>query len=153
MNASTKPYFIRALHEWCSDQGFTPYLAVWVDSRVNVPMAYVRNNEIVLNIADSATRDLTINNDAIYFSARFSGMVHEVYVPIANVISLFARETGEGMHFDVEPLAEGNDAPHAAEATALHLASAEQETSNDEEEDDDPPPSRHRGRPQLRVVK
>jgi stringent starvation protein B len=97
---STKPYFLRAMYEWCLDNGFTPHLAVAVDGRTRVPMAYVKDGEIVLNINFSATKDLDIGNDAVSFSARFGGVPFDIYVPIGAVRGIFARETGQGMFFD-----------------------------------------------------
>jgi len=100
--SSTKPYLIRAVHEWCVDNGFTPHLLVAVDENTRVPMAYVKNGEIVLNINYSATKDLVIDNAAISFSARFSGASQNIYVPIAAVRGIFARENSQGMFFDAE---------------------------------------------------
>ena len=98
---STKPYLIRAIHEWCSDSGYTPYLAVAVDDRTVVPRAYVKNGEIVLNVSASATNRLSIGNDLIEFQARFGGVAHELSIPMENVTAIYARETGHGMAFDV----------------------------------------------------
>lgn len=102
MTSSTKPYLLRALHQWCTDNGHTPYIVVWVNERTDVPREYVQNNEIVLNVSYDATRDLSIENEHISFSARFAGVSRQVFVPVGNVMSIFARETGEGMGFDVE---------------------------------------------------
>lgn len=99
---STKPYFLRALHEWCSDNAYTPYLVVSVDSHTRVPQEFVRDGEIVLNINRNATRGLTFENEWIFFSARFGGQSREIAVPVARVLSLFAKETGEGMTFTVD---------------------------------------------------
>ena len=99
---STKPYFIRAIYEWCSDCGFTPYLSVRVDDRTRVPMEYVKNGEIVLNVSLNATRNLTINNELIQFSARFNGVSREVSIPVERVQGIFARENGQGAFFTVE---------------------------------------------------
>jgi stringent starvation protein B len=105
--SSTKPYLIRAIHEWCSDNGLTPYLAVSVTQGVKVPMEHVRDGEIVLNISMLATDKLQIHNDAVSFQARFSGRVHQVYVPIDNVAAIYAKETGSGMSFEVpKPMGE-----------------------------------------------
>jgi stringent starvation protein B len=102
---STKPYLVRAIYEWCIDCGETPFLSVRVSERVVVPRDYVRDGEIVLNISAGATRHLAIGNDAISFSTRFSGVSHEVYVPVESVAGIFSRESGQGMFFDVdEPL-------------------------------------------------
>lgn len=114
MTVSTKPYLLRALHEWCTDNSFTPYIAVWVDGRTDVPREFVKDNEIVLNIGYSATKGLKIDNEWISFSARFNGVARELWVPVGNVISIFSRETGEGMGFEVELAPEGaNPAPMA----------------------------------------
>jgi stringent starvation protein B len=99
---STKPYLIRAIYEWCADAGFTPYLSVKVDQNTRVPMEYVKNGEIVLSISQQATRDLTIGNDLVQFSARFNGVSREISVPIYAVQGIFARENGRGVFFDAE---------------------------------------------------
>ncbi len=96
---SAKPYLVRAICEWCADNGLTPYLAVKVNEATRVPVAYVKNGEIVLNIGASATRHLTIDNDSIRFSARFSGTSQEVSVPMPAVAGIFAKETGYGFAF------------------------------------------------------
>ena len=99
---STKPYLVRALHEWCVDNGMTPHLLVEVDAQTRVPVAYVKNGEIVLNLNYSATRDLQIGNEAITFAARFGGVSHNLYVPMSAVRGVFARENGQGMFFQPE---------------------------------------------------
>jgi stringent starvation protein B len=96
---SAKPYLVRAICEWCADNGLTPYLAVKVNAETRVPVAYVKNGEIVLNVGASATRRLTIDNDGVRFSARFSGTSQEVSVPMAAVAGIFAKETGYGFSF------------------------------------------------------
>ncbi|MEO8739849.1 MAG: ClpXP protease specificity-enhancing factor [Casimicrobiaceae bacterium] len=98
---SAKPYLIRAICEWCADNGLTPYLAVKVDTNTRVPVAFVKNGEIVLNISRGATRKLTIDNDWVQFTARFSGASQEVAVPMAAVAGIFAKETGYGFAFAV----------------------------------------------------
>ena len=100
-NNTTRPYIIRALHEWCSDNGFTPNIAVRVNDQTVVPAAFIKNGEIILNISYDATRHLKIDNEFIQFSARFSGVSHEISVPVSTVFGIFARETGQGMAFDV----------------------------------------------------
>jgi len=100
---STRPYLIRALYEWCTDNGFTPYVAVSVDDSVQVPREYVKNNEIVLNIGFDATSSLTLGNDFIEFKARFGGIAREILVPITHVVAIYARENGQGMAFPLEP--------------------------------------------------
>ncbi|NBT00208.1 MAG: ClpXP protease specificity-enhancing factor [Betaproteobacteria bacterium] len=98
---STKPYLIRAIHEWCSDQGHTPYLAVAVDEHTQVPMEYVKAGEIVLNVSLAATNRLRLGNDWIEFQARFGGVARDISIPIGNVSAIYARETGHGMAFEV----------------------------------------------------
>lgn len=122
---------IRALYEWCVDSGWTPQLLVAVDDKTRVPAGFVKDGQIVLNISAGATRNLTMDNDWIHFSARFGGVSHEIAVPIERVAAIFARENGQGLHF--EPVETGS------------LAAAP--SSGDE------PPSPPKGRPSLKVVK
>ena len=110
---STRPYLIRALHDWCTDNGFTPYVAVFVDASVQVPTEYVKNNEIVLNIGFEATTALKLGNEAIEFKARFGGTSRDIMVPIDHVIAIYARENGQGMAFPVP-----TDAAEASAAMA-----------------------------------
>jgi len=98
---STKPYLLRALYEWCVDNGYTPHLAVKVDSRSQLPSDYVRNGEITLNVSPSAVHKLQMGNELIEFSARFAGVGRQISFPVACVYALYARETGHGMTFDV----------------------------------------------------
>ncbi|MES2546239.1 MAG: ClpXP protease specificity-enhancing factor [Pseudomonadota bacterium] len=98
---STKPYMIRAIHEWCVDNHLTPHLLVAVNPQTRVPVAFVKEGEIVLNLNYSATKDLHIDNEAIVFSARFSGVSQNLYVPMNAVKGIFARENGQGMFFEV----------------------------------------------------
>ena len=98
----TKPYLLRALYEWCVDNGYTAHLAVKVDSRAQVPSEYVRNGEITLNVAPSAVHKLQMGNELIEFSARFAGVARQISVPVAAVYALYARETGHGMTFEVD---------------------------------------------------
>ena len=100
-STSTRPYLIRALYEWCTDNGFTPYVAVLVDETVQVPREYVKNGEIVLNISYDATSSLKLGNDFIEFKARFAGTAREIMVPVSRVIAIYARENGQGMAFPV----------------------------------------------------
>ena len=104
---STKPYLIRALHQWCTDFGFTPFLAVFVDERVEVPMEFVKNNEIVLNISSEACHQLHIENDWISFQARFGGVPKKVLVPVTHALAIYARENGQGMSFPFDPETKG----------------------------------------------
>ncbi len=120
---STRPYLIRALYEWCTDNGLTPYVAVLVDDSVRVPNEYVKDGEIVLNISFDATSALKLGNDFIEFKARFAGTAREIMVPISRVIAIYARENGQGMSFPMaasqgvnvspNPAASGNTGPVA----------------------------------------
>src|SRR5688572_25668034 len=139
-DVSTKPYFIRAIYEWCSDCGFTPYLSVRVDDRTRVPMEYVKNGEIVLNVSVNATRNLTINNELIQFSARFNGVSREVSIPVDRVQGIFARETGQGAFFTVETPA----------ALAVAPASGPIVAADGEAEPPKPPTN---GKSRLKLVK
>jgi stringent starvation protein B len=116
---STRPYLIRALHDWCTDNGYTPYIAVWVDDSVQVPREYVKNDEIVLNLGFEATSGLELGNDVIAFKARFGGVAREIFVPVDHVVAIYARENGQGMAFPMptRPVAGGaDDAPAQAPA-------------------------------------
>ena len=133
---STKPYMIRAIHEWCSDNGFTPHIAVTVDARTRVPQEFVRDEQIVLNIGHDATGRLQIANDSISFQARFGGVARDIYVPIGNVAAIYARENGAGMAFEPE-LGGDQSMPDTGSA-------------DDNPEPSTPPPG---GRPKLQRIK
>jgi stringent starvation protein B len=98
---STKPYMMRAIHEWCIDNALTPHLMVVVNDRTKVPKAFVKDGEIVLNLSYSATKELSIDNDAVVFSARFGGVSQNLYIPIDAVRGIYARENGQGMFFEL----------------------------------------------------
>ena len=111
-STSTRPYLIRALYDWCTDNGLTPYVAVLVDDTVQVPREYVKNGEIVLNISFDATSSLKLGNDFIEFKARFAGTAREIMVPVSRVIAIYARENGQGMAFPVPvPAGAADDRP------------------------------------------
>jgi len=141
---STTPYLIRAIWEWCGDNGLTPYVAVRVDGKTRVPLEFVRNGEIVLNISADATRNLKIGKDLIQFSARFNGLSREVSVPVAAVTGIFAKETGQGMAF--------HSMTGDASVVPLHGRTNEpgRNTKPGNGDRPDPPPAR---RPRLQVVK
>jgi stringent starvation protein B len=101
---STKPYLVRAIWEWCVDQGFTPYLAALVNEQARVPPGYARDGQIVLNLSPDATGQLQMDNDFISFQARFGGAAHSLLIPVANVLAIYARENGQGMAFEPETL-------------------------------------------------
>ncbi len=171
---STKPYLIRAIYEWCSDSGLTPHIAVKVNSGTRVPMAFVKNGEIVLNISYGATHALSIDNDSISFSARFSGVSRDIFIPIECIVAIYANETGQGMAFEVaespftepaidapETAPEGVQAAEAAHAAATSATSSpnlasvtsiqgQAHTNNPET---DPEPPKKGGRPTLTRIK
>jgi stringent starvation protein B len=107
---STKPYLTRAIWEWCNDNGFTPYLMAAVDRSCRVPTEFVKDDQIVLNISAEATQGLQIANDAIHFRARFGGVPRDLFVPMARVAAIYARENGAGMAFEVEARTDGEEA-------------------------------------------
>ena len=150
--SSTRPYLIRALHEWCTENGFTPYVAVFVDASVRVPPEYVKNNEIVLNVGFEATSGLRLGNEFIEFKARFGGASREITVPVSHVIAIYARENGQGMAFPA-PTADASDvgaevaADEIEPRRAPHLALAEDAAPD---APPDPPPP---GKPTLKRVK
>jgi stringent starvation protein B len=133
---STKPYLLRALYEWCVDQGFTPYISVQVDAHTLVPRQFVRDGQIVLNLGDEAVQNLHLGNDLITCQARFGGVAQSLSIPIANVSAIYARENGQGMAFEV---GDQTAAPAAPEAGAS--------------EQPEPPPSDYPPRPHLTRVK
>ena len=132
---STKPYLIRALHEWCSDSGLTPYISVRVDANTRVPADHVRNGEIVLNIGQDATHRLTIGNERIQFAARFNGVSRECSIPVEAVTGIFAKENGQGLLFP-----RGGGAPESTAPTAAAETTPPAGTPNG-------------GKPKLQVIK
>jgi stringent starvation protein B len=158
---STRPYLIRALHDWCTDNGFTPYLAVYVDARVQVPTEYVKNNEIVLNVSFEATSALRLGNDTIEFKARFGGSSRDIIVPVDHVIAIYARENGQGMAFPMPndgtatgvvpagPSGEAIPTP-AARGPKLTLTTEAAPTKGDDTPPPEPPAG---GRPSLKRIK
>jgi len=145
---STKPYLVRALYEWCVDAGFTPHVAVVVDDSVRVPRAFVRDGQIVLNIAPDATHQFNLDNEALSCQARFGGVAQMLYVPIANIAAIYARENGQGMAFEVEP--KTDEAAPAAPVDSEPLAAPAPSASADSDDSPTPPDG---GRPHLRVIK
>ncbi len=163
--SSTRPYLIRALHDWCTDNGFTPYIAVFVDSGVQVPPEYVKNNEIVLNLGFEATSGLKLGNEFIEFKARFGGRAREIVVPVDHVVAIYARENGQGMAFPAPAATEPAEAqapvpaPAASAPQGLRLATAEPEAAQPEGESPEdttpepPPEPPAPGRPSLKRIK
>ncbi|OIR04864.1 hypothetical protein GALL_129540 [mine drainage metagenome] len=119
MIPTTKPYMLRAMHEWCVDNGLTPHLLVVVNGEVRVPLAYVKDGEIVLNLSYGATKDLHMDNEAIVFSARFGGVSQNLYVPVGAVKAIFARENGEGMFFELDKIAASKSSDESADLAPI----------------------------------
>lgn len=143
---STKPYLLRAIWEWCCDNGFTPYVAVEVDERTRVPREFVRDGQIVLNLGPSATNKLQIGNEFVEFQARFGGVARELSVPVDRISAIYARENGAGMAFEVGSEAEMADEVATPMATVESVAP--------ERSDPEPDPSRpDGGRPKLQRIK
>ncbi len=145
MSTSTKPYLLRAIFDWCVDGGFTPYVAVQVDTRTRVPIQHVRDGQIVLNIAPYATNQLLIDDEALSCQARFSGKVESLYVPITQVLAIYARENGQGMAFQPGMLAgsamELGGLVEADAAAADLAVTGEEMPQQDEPEGTDPAPA------------
>jgi len=155
-STSTRPYLIRALYEWCSDNGFTPYVAVLVDDSVQVPREYVKDGEIVLNISFDATSSLKLGNDFIEFKARFAGTPREILVPIGRVIAIYARENGQGMAFPSPVAADPMDSALKATPAAVVFEGAPKgvpTTAFDGEAHPEPPRPPTGSRPALKRVK
>jgi stringent starvation protein B len=170
---STKPYLIRALHEWCTDNGYTPFLTVTVDARTVVPREHIKDGEIVLNVGSLATYKLELGNEFVEFQARFGGVARQISVPIDAITAIYARETGQGMAFEATPMADESDTPARDAAPVSSVESSEPagkrfglsavpssestgvaETPPDPDGPETPPPSPpERGRPQLKVIK
>ena len=140
---STKPYLIRAIHEWCTDSDLTPYLTVKIDSQTRVPMEYADDGEITLNISHGAAHHLKMDNDVISFSARFNGVAREILVPMTAVKGIFGKETGQGMVFNLE-----------AETISIQNETGSNENPDELQSPLQPNPSpTKRGKPRLQVIK
>jgi stringent starvation protein B len=139
---STKPYLLRAIWEWCCDNGFTPHIAVAVDQRTRVPREFVKDGQIVLNLGPGATNKLQIGNEYVEFQARFGGVARELSVPIQQVAAIYARENGAGMAFDLDE-----------EALLTARVEAEDSESDFEPEPEPEPPRPEAGRPKLQRIK
>ncbi|SEP17296.1 ClpXP protease specificity-enhancing factor [Nitrosovibrio sp. Nv6] len=126
---STKPYLIRAIYEWCSDSGFTPYLSVKVDAQTRVPDEFVKDGEILLNISHDAAHHLTLGNDVIQFSARFSGVSREISVPVNAVQGIFAKETTQGILFALEGESDKGQAENSIEESGKPQLSTQSSSS------------------------
>jgi stringent starvation protein B len=165
---STKPYLLRALYEWCTDNGYTPYIVVAVDTKTIVPAEFVKNGEIVLNISFDATGNLKMDNDFIHFKARFGGVAREIELPVENVSAIYARENGQGMAFEVkrEDQQERKKKPDAKKLQAAKLSTDTERVQlapiltsvlasvpRDDDDKPDPDPPKNHGKPKLTRIK
>ncbi len=140
--SSRRPYLLRAMHEWVTDNHQTPYLVVNASGTgVQIPRQYVQDGKIILNVSFSATQGLTLGNERVEFNARFSGQTHHVVVPLAALLGIYARESGQGLIFSEE---EGPTSPPTSPDTP-----PEPQSSGDAAATKAPPKSRA----QLKVVK
>lgn len=155
-----RPYLLRAFYEWLLDNQLTPHVVVDITlPDVQVPLEYARDGQIVLNIAPRAVGNLELTNDAVRFSARFGGVPRQVYVPMAAVLAIYARENGAGTMFEpeagYEEDAEGHNDGEASQGSEpiMQVIDGDRDDQNepDDSPDDEPPP--RGGRPALRVVK
>lgn len=146
---SQKPYLLRALYEWCVDNGYTPYISVVVDENTRVPTEYVRSGEIVLNIGPLAANRLKIGNEQVDFSARFGGTARELSIPVQAVAAIYARETGHGMSFEIER----KKTPFEASGEQLSSAKNAESQPGQPPQPEPPAPPAPSGRPTLRRVK
>ena len=148
---STRPYLIRGLYEWCTDNGFTPFIAVLVDESVRVPNEFVKDGEIVLNISFDATSALKLGNDYIEFKGRFGGVARDILVPVDRVLAIYARENGQGMAFPLLASSAATAVAPAADAQAVTLTTVTSEKPDTPNPDGTRPNSG--GRPSLTRVK
>ena len=145
---------MRALYEWCVDNGYTPYVSVVVDANTRVPVEYVRNGEIVLNIGPLAANKLKIGNDYVEFAARFGGTARELIIPVSQVAAIYARENGQGMSFPIErETDEQNDQSAVSSDPPPPAAKQTRESSEQDESAEPPAPPANGGKPTLRIVK
>jgi stringent starvation protein B len=148
---STRPYLIRGLYEWCTDNGFTPFIAVLVDDSVRVPNEFVKDGEIVLNISFDATSALKLGNDYIEFKGRFGGVARDILVPVDRVLAIYARENGQGMAFPLLASSATTATAPAADVPAVTLTTVTSDKADTTEPDGTRPNAG--GRPSLTRVK
>ena len=155
-SSSTRPYLIRALYEWCTDNGFTPFLAVLVNESVRVPMEFVKDGEIVLNISFDATSALSLGNEFIEFKGRFGGVARDIVIPVERVLAIYARENGQGMAFPMLAASTGpEDTPVVTPVKALTPVAPVASTSTPTEDGNSAPGPKPGGggRPALTRIK
>ena len=159
IETTTKPYLLRAIYEWCTDNGHTPYLVAMVDGKTRVPREFVKNGEIVLNISFGATSGLKMDNDVVHFNARFGGVSREIVVPVENIAAIYASENGQGMAFEISTSAavgEGeslNTTVATPTLSSVPIAVDSHDHTATEKTDDLPDPPKKSGKPFLTRIK
>lgn len=144
---NSRPYVFRALYEWIIDNETTPYILVDVSiDKVSVPEQHIKNGQIILNISPMAVYDLQVDNDAVVFSASFSGISRQVYVPLSAVMAIYAQESEQGIVFEHNMMVSENMVMYEHDATKKN------DTESVRKEKAKPTPHK-RGRAHLRVVK
>ena len=150
---STKPYLIRALWDWCCDAGLTPHVTIFVDEHCRVPMDYVRDDTITLNLSPAATSQLHIGNDWVTMNARFGGVPRELVFPVSAVVAIYARENGAGMEFAYEPMAPLSEATEGPSSTTAAPSLAAVENVGEKAPEAVTPIKAKAGRPTLQRIK
>ncbi len=150
-SSSTRPYLIRAIYEWCTDNGLTPFIAVLVDETVRVPNEYVKDGEIVLNVSFDATSSLNLGNEYIEFKGRFGGVARDIFVPVNRVVAIYARENGQGMAFPMLA-SSATEGVSPMDSKTSSLTPVTNSTSADGAPDTSPRPPTG-GRPSLTRIK
>lgn len=154
---SNRPYLLRAVYDWVSDNNLTPYMLVdAIRDGVRVPPQVIKDGQVVLNIAMHAVSNLDLGNDRVSFKARFSGVSQSIVIPVDAVLAIYAQENGQGMMFPV-----GDEQEHEHERTPPGAGLKAVDTDPDEDADVDSDPDStpdgdgkpHRGAPHLRVIK
>jgi len=142
---SKRPYLLRAMHEWMSDNNLTPHVVIDVETaQSGLPVEYANDGKLVINISYAATENLIIGNDSVSFDARFSGVSRHLDVPIVAVLGIYARESGQGMIFSSE----------SADQASAVAADEDAADGNAKQSDKDADPKASKSsRPQLKIIK
>lgn len=157
----SRPYLVRAIYEWLVDNQATPYLLLDATAQgVRVPLQYIKDGKIVLNIAPHAVKELLVHNEGVSFSARFNGAAMSITAPMSAVLAIYARENGQGMFFDAneefaesEGMADQDEASATAPALTAVTTTAVVEDASTEGQSGAIKPKSAAKRPSLHVVK
>ena len=151
---SNKPYIVRAFYDWISDNQLTPYIVVDVTVfGVMVPMAFVNDNQIVLNVAAGAVGSISLGTDEIVFTARFGGKLEHITVPYGAIAAIYAKENGAGTAFEIEHVEEPEEANTLASVDDKNVEKVATVSDKVKSAEDDAPPEKPKGKPSLKVVK